>query len=76
MEECEDCGQILDSNYVCKICEEFHKIKERHHENYHKDTSRFKWRHHTCADGYVFYLDGKEYTNLNELKDDINKLLK
>lgn len=54
---------------------DFEKLKLSHRKDYDLDDSRFKWRYFDCADGFVFCLDGKEYTNLKELKDDINKLL-
>jgi len=77
--ECERCGEYTefeqDTCFECQNEQEVMHEKYIHNENYKNDASRFKWRFHDCADGFVFYLDGKEYINLNELKEDINKKL-
>jgi len=72
---CEDCGDLLNDEYECEACLKFENDKKEHAKNYETDISRFKWRYSYCSDGFMFCLDGKEYSNLNELKDAINKAL-
>lgn len=80
MEYCDHCGEgvVFEGGGLCGPCQEeqqFNYDKHIHNEMYKEDTNRFKWRYLDCAEGFVFNLDGKEFTNLNDLKKAINEAL-